>query len=311
MRCLVTGGAGFIGSTLVDALLAAGHVVTVVDDLSRGRREQVDDAADLHVLDITGDDIGPLLRSVRPEVVFHQAAQIDVRRSVSEPLLDTSINVVGTVNLLQACVDAGVGRMVFASSGGAIYGDTETIPTPEDDAPAPASHYGAAKLCAEVYGGVYARIYGVEFTALRYANVYGPRQDPHGEAGVVAIFAERLLQGAIPVINGDGLQTRDYVHVDDVVRANLAAMTGPVGAYNIGTAQQTDVVTVHRILATAAQSSGSPQHGPPKSGEQRRSCLDIQRARARLGWAPAVGLESGLAATLQWFAQRREAGTRG
>ena len=307
MRCLVTGGAGFIGSTLVDALLAAGHEVTVVDDLSRGRREQVADAADLHILDITADDIAPVLRDARPEVVFHQAAQIDVRRSVSEPLLDTTINVLGTVNLLQACVDAAVARMVFASSGGAIYGDTDVIPTPEDHPPAPASHYGAAKQCAEVYGGVYAGLYGLEFTALRYANVYGPRQDPHGEAGVVAIFAERLLAGEVPMINGDGLQTRDYVHVDDVVRANLAAMTGPVGAYNIGTARQTDVVTVHRLLAAAAHRSDPPRHGPPKSGEQRRSCLAVDRARAQLGWTPRVDLESGLAGTLEWFAEQREA----
>jgi UDP-glucose 4-epimerase len=309
MKVVVTGGAGFIGSTLVDALLADGHTVAVIDDLSRGRREQVPDAADLHLLDVTSDDIGPLLDSVQPEVVFHLAAQIDVRRSVSEPILDTSVNVLGTVNVLQSCVSAGVRRVVFASSGGAIYGDTEVMPTPEEHPPAPASHYGAAKLCGEVYGGVYARLYGLEFTSLRYANVYGPRQDPHGEAGVVAIFAERLLRGEAPVINGDGLQTRDYVHVDDVVRANLAAMHGPVGAYNVGTGRQTDVVAVHRILAAAAGSDDPARHGPPKAGEQRWSCLSIERARTELGWRPTVDLDSGLAGTLRWFAEQRGAAT--
>ena len=305
MRVVITGGAGFIGSTLADALVAAGHRVTVIDDLSRGRRDQVPAGAELHILDITAEDIGPVLESVRPEVVFHQAAQIDVRRSVSEPLVDTSINVLGTVNLLQACVGAGVRRLVFASSGGAIYGDTELLPTAEDHPAAPASNYGAAKLSGEVYGGVYQRLHGLEFTALRYANVYGPRQDPHGEAGVVAIFAERLLRGEIPVINGDGLQTRDYVHVDDVVAANLAALTGPTGAYNVGTGRQTDVTGVYRILAAAAGVDAPPRHGPAKPGEQRRSCLAFERARVELGWTPAVGLEDGLAGTLGWFAERR------
>ena len=311
MRVVVTGGAGFIGSTLVDALLASGHQVSVIDDLSRGRREQVAGAADLHLLDVTSDDIGPVLESIQPEVVFHLAAQIDVRRSVSEPILDTSVNVVGTVNLLQGCVGAGVRRVVFASSGGAIYGDTEVLPTPEEHPAAPASHYGAAKLCGEVYGGVYARLYGLEFTSLRYANVYGPRQDPHGEAGVVAIFAQRLLRGENPVINGDGLQTRDYVHVDDVVRANLAAMRGPVGAYNVGTGRQTDVVAVHRILAAAAGITEPARHGPPKAGEQRRSCLAVDRARDDLGWTPSVDLEAGLAGTLRWFAEQKGAASRG
>ena len=301
MRTLVTGGAGFIGSTLVDALLAAGHEVTVLDDLSRGRREQVNGAARLVVADVASAAARDALLAARPEVVFHEAAQIDVRRSVAEPVLDTTVNVLGTVNLLQACVDAGVRRVVFASSGGAIYGDTDRLPTPEDHPPAPASHYGAAKLCGETYGGVYAGLYGLEFTALRYGNVYGPRQDPHGEAGVVAIFAEKLLRGETPVINGDGRQTRDYVHVDDVVAANLAAMSGPVGAFNVGTGRQTDVVTLHRILAAAAGVSTPPRHGPGKPGEQQRSCLSVERATTVLGWRAAIPLKAGLAQTLAWF----------
>ena len=302
MRALVTGGAGFIGSTLVDALLRAGHEVTVVDDLSRGRREQVSSPASLHVLEICDPALETVVAEARPEVVFHQAAQIDVRRSLSEPLFDTSVNVLGSVNLLQACAGARVRRVVFASSGGAIYGDTDVIPTPEGHSANPASLYGAAKQCGEIYGNVYARLYGIEFVALRYANVYGPRQDPHGEAGVVAIFAERLLRGEAPVINGDGTQTRDYVFVDDVVRANLmAATTDTLGAYNIGTGIETDVLTIHRLLAAAAGNPLPPRHGAAKPGEQRRSCLDVSRAQRILGWTPAVDLGEGLSQTIDFF----------
>jgi UDP-glucose 4-epimerase len=289
VRALVTGGAGFIGSNLVDALLAAGHEVSVIDDLSRGRRQQVSGDAELHALDITSEDIASVVGRIRPEVVFHHAAQIDVRRSVSEPLLDTEINVAGTVNLLQACVGAEVRRVVFASSGGAIYGDTELRPTPEDHSPAPASHYGAAKLCGEVYGAVYHHLYGLEFVALRYGNVYGPRQDPHGEAGVVAIFAQRLLSGGDAVISGDGLQTRDFVYVDDVVRANIrAADCERLGSYNIGTATETDVNRVYSLIAAACGVDRPARHGPPRAGEQRRSSLDIRAAAAGFGWRPQV-----------------------
>ena len=307
MKALVTGGAGFIGSHVVDALLTAGWDVCVVDDLSRGRREQVPAAARLHVVDIRSAALHDVLGAEKPDVVLHQAAQIDVRRSISEPLLDTEINVVGTVNLLQACVGAGVRRVVFASSGGAIYGDTSVIPTPETHPALPASLYGAAKLCAETYGGVYASLYGLEFCALRYANVYGPRQDPHGEAGVVAIFARKLLGGEAPVINGDGTQTRDYVYVGDVVAANLAALEQPVpgetpfAAYNIGTGRETDVNALYAMLRDACDAAVEAQHGPGKPGEQRRSCLDASLAAARLDWAPQVSLEQGLRATVDFF----------
>jgi UDP-glucose 4-epimerase len=311
MRTLVTGGAGFIGSTLVDALLAGGHEVTVLDDLSRGRREQVAPGARLVVGDVAGPAAHEALHAARPEVVFHEAAQIDVRRSVAEPLLDTTVNVLGTVNLLQACVEAGVRRVVFASSGGAIYGDTDAVPTPETHPPRPASHYGAAKQCGEAYGGVYRGLYGLEFVALRYANVYGPRQDPHGEAGVVAIFAQRMLRGEPTTINGDGGQTRDYVHVDDVVAANLLAMTTPhPGAYNVGTSVETDVNRLHDLLARACRTDAPPRHGPDKPGEQRRSCLDISLARERLGWAPRVDLPEGLAGTVERFREASPGGSR-
>jgi UDP-glucose 4-epimerase len=304
VRTLVTGGAGFIGSHLVDALLGAGHEVCVVDDLSRGQRSSVAAAASLHVVDVRAAALHDVLGAEKPEIVFHQAAQIDVRRSIAEPLLDTEINVVGTVNLLQACVSAGVRRVVFASSGGAIYGDTTVIPTPETHPARPASLYGAAKLCGEAYGGVYASLYGLEFCALRYANVYGPRQDPHGEAGVVAIFARKLLGGEAPVINGDGTQTRDYVYVGDVVRANLAAGfadASALGAYNVGTGRETDVNQLFALLRSVCGVDVSARHGEGKPGEQRRSCLDATLAASALAWAPSMPLEQGLRETVEFF----------
>jgi UDP-glucose 4-epimerase len=303
VRALVTGGAGFIGSHLADALTAAGHEVTILDDLSRGHRSQIPDTARFVEADVTGS-LGAIVAAVKPEVVFHHAAQIDVRRSVSEPLLDTRVNVLGTVNLLQACADAGVRRLVFASSGGAIYGDTEAIPTPEDHPTRAASPYGAAKAAGELYGSLYARLHGLEFVSLRYANVYGPRQDPHGEAGVVAIFADRLLRGQVPTINGDGSQTRDYVYVGDVAAANLAAVRAAPGMYNVGTGVETDVNELYCRLAAAMGVTAPATHGPAKPGEQRRSCLDTRLAAAQLGWRPEVSLETGLEATIAFFRER-------
>jgi UDP-glucose 4-epimerase len=301
VRALVTGGAGFIGSHITDALIDAGHTVTVVDDLSRGRRQQVNTGATFVELDITSPDLAAALAAAHPDVVFHAAAQIDVRESVRDPLHDADVNVVGTVNVLRAAVDAGARRVVFASSGGAIYGDTEVIPTPESHPCLPESPYGTAKLCAEAYGGTFSRQAGLEFVALRYANVYGPRQDPHGEAGVVAIFATRLVRGDTVVINGDGMQTRDYVHVQDVVSANLAAVDGPVGVYNIGTGVETDVNTLYRMLAAASGVTLLAEHGPAKPGEQRRSCLDTSAARDHLGWRATIGFEDGVRSTVDFF----------
>ncbi len=298
----MTGGAGFIGSHLVDALVAAGHEVTVIDDLSRGRREQVNAGAALRVLDICDANLGAEVADAAPEVVFHEAAQIDVRQSVRDPLGDAGTNVVGTVNLLAACVAAGVRRVVFASTGGAIYGETDVVPTPETHPCAPESPYGTAKLCAEAYGGTFQRIRGLEFVALRYANVYGPRQDPHGEAGVVAIFATRLRRGEPCVINGDGGQTRDYVFVEDVVRANLRAMDVEApGVFNIGTGVETDVNELFGRLRALAGAGDDARHGAGKPGEQRRSSLDIALARQQLGWGPAVDLDTGLRRTLDFF----------
>jgi UDP-glucose 4-epimerase len=301
VRALVTGGAGFIGSHIADALIDAGHTVTVVDDLSRGRREQVNPAATFVELDVTSRELAAAIADARPDVIFHEAAQIDVRESVRDPLHDADVNVVGTVNVLRAAVDAGTRRVVFASSGGAIYGDTEIIPTPEDQPCRPESPYGTAKLCAEAYGGTFSRQAGLEFVALRYANVYGPRQDPHGEAGVVAIFATRLVHGEPVVINGDGTQTRDYVHVHDVVRANLAAVDGPAGIYNIGTGIETDVNTLYQMLAEATGVTTAAEHGPAKPGEQRRSCLDTSGTRERLAWSAAIGFLDGMRTTVEYF----------
>lgn len=305
MKTLVTGGAGFIGSHLVDALLATGHEVCVVDDLSRGRRELVHEGARFVELDITDPRFGDVVAEVRPDVVFHQAAQIDVRHSVADPVQDSDVNVLGTVNLLHACAEHGTRRLVFASSGGAIYGDASEIPTPETYSPRPASPYGTSKLCAEAYGGMYQRMRGLEFVALRYANVYGPRQDPHGEAGVVAIFAMKLLRGEPVTINGDGRQTRDYVFVDDVVAANLRAAAAPSpGAVNVGTGVETDVNGIFERVRAITGSAADAAHGPAKEGEQQRSCLAIDHARSAIGWQPQVSLDEGLRRTVDFFRNR-------
>jgi len=302
MRMLVTGGAGFIGSNLTDVLVAAGHEVAVADNLSRGSRGQVNAAAAWHEVDVTTAAFRDVLLGFRPEIVFHHAAQIDVRRSIAEPLFDTQSNVVGTVNVLQACVDAGVRRVVFASSGGTVYGDTDVVPTPEGHPLRPASVYGAAKVCGEIYGDVFGGLYGLEFVSLRYGNVYGPRQDPHGEAGVIAIFIKRLLSGEPAVINGDGSIIRDYVHVDDVVAANLAAAeTRALGSYNVATGRGVSVTEIFTRVAAAVGSGLQAQHGPAKPGEQRLSVLDIGKAAEKLDWAPQVRLEDGMRRTVEWF----------
>jgi UDP-glucose 4-epimerase len=302
VRALVTGGAGFIGSHLVDALVAQGTEVLAVDDLSRGRRDQVNAAAEFTRMDVADPRLVDLIGAHRPDVVFHLAAQIDVRRSVADPMADGQTNVVGTVNLLQAGAHHGVSRIVFASSGGAIYGDTDVIPTPESHEQRPESPYGTAKLCGEAYGNLYQRMRGLEFIALRYANVYGPRQDPHGEAGVVAIVAQRLLRDEPATINGDGLQTRDYVYVDDVVRANLAAVSAKTpDAVNIGTGVETDVNGLYERLRRICGTDAPAVHADAKPGEQRRSCLEIRHARAALDWEPSVSLEDGLRRTVDHF----------
>ena len=304
MRALVTGGAGFIGSNLVDALLERGDEVTVVDDLSTGRRENLDGAlaagAELVELDIReARALIDVLDRVRPEAVFHLAAQIDVRRSTADPAFDARVNIEGTVNVLEAARQAEVGRIVNTSTGGAIYGEGKILPAPEDHPIAPEAPYGQSKFGAEGYCDLFHRMHGLSTVSLRYGNVYGPRQDPLGEAGVIAIFCGRLLEGERPTIFGDGLQTRDYIHVDDVVAANLlAAESSAGGSFNIGTGVETTVVQLVEALAPHAEGSFEAEHAPERLGEVRHIALDSTRARAELDWESRVGLSEGLEQTL-------------
>jgi UDP-glucose 4-epimerase len=313
-RALVTGGAGFIGSHVSGLFLANGYDVTVLDNLSSGKRHQVPDGAEFHHLDITSPDAARLVREGRFDVVCHLAAQIDVRKSVADPAFDAQTNIGGTLNLLEAVRAAGGRtRFIFSSTGGAIYGDLVEPPTDETAAKDPQSPYGTAKLSVEYYMGYYARVHGLDTVALRYANVYGPRQDPHGEAGVVAIFCNRLLEGKALTIFGDGRQTRDYVYAGDVARANLLAAKAdlpPVGsvdsrAFNIGTSVQTDVVELARWLKEISGSASEITHAPARPGEQLRSAVAIGKAARVLGWRPEVTLEQGLRDTYEWFAARR------
>jgi len=306
VRALVTGGAGFIGSNLVDALVARGDEVLVVDDLSTGKRENLARAAaagaELLVLDVRdGDALSAAVGERPPAAIFHLAAQIDVRKSIADPAWDAGINVQGTINVLEAARRHAVPRIVNTSTGGAIYGEAETIPTAETATPLPEAAYGQSKLAAEGYLGLYQRLYGLSTVTLRYGNVYGPRQDPLGEAGVIAIFCGCLDAGRRPTVFGDGAQTRDYVYVGDVVAANLAAAeasaTGPI---NIGTGVETSVLELLEHLGElgGAGEEFAPEFAPSRLGELPRSCLDISLARSLLGWAPAVELGEGLRLTL-------------
>jgi UDP-glucose 4-epimerase len=320
-RALVTGGAGFIGSNLVDALLDAGHAVTVVDNLVTGRRGNLDGAlsrgARLHEVDILDRDaLASVIAEVRPEWIFHLAAQIDVRKSVDDPAFDATVNVIGTINVLELAREHGVARVINTSTGGAIYGHAEQIPTPESAPELPLAAYGTSKLCAEQYCGWSARLHGVPTMTLRLANVYGPRQDPLGEAGVVAIFCDKVLSGEAPTIFGDGTQTRDFVYVGDVVRAQLAAADSALtGVVNVGTGRETSVLDVVDAVAQAARTANpgggewpAPVLAAPRAGEVHRSCLDGGRARAELGFVPATPLVDGLARTLQWVRSTHAAG---
>jgi UDP-glucose 4-epimerase len=299
MKIVITGGAGFIGSHIADAYIAQGHEVHVVDDFSTGREANLNPGAVVHRLDIADPEIVKVIANIQPDVLNHHAAQMDVRRSVADPAFDARVNIIGFINLLDGCVKAKVKKVIFASSGGAVYGDKEPIPAGEDHPTEPLSPYGVSKRTGELYLAYYRSAFGLPYVALRYANVYGPRQSSQGEAGVVAIFIDRLLSGQSPIINGDGKQTRDYVFVGDVVAANLAALrTSFVGPVNIGTAQETDVVTICESLRARLGTRVTATHGPAKTGEQRRSCLAIGLAAQVLGWKPAVGLEQGLQRTV-------------
>lgn len=308
MKILVTGGAGFIASHISDAYIAAGHEVVIVDDLSSGKRANLPAAAKFYHADIRTPEAREIIRNERPQVLSHHAAQMDVRRSVADPTFDATVNVLGMINMLEGAREVGVEKVLFASSGGATYGEQTEFPAPESHPHDPLSPYGITKATGEHYLFFYHAVYGMPYTALRYANVYGPRQDPHGEAGVVAIFTERLLANQAPTINGDGKQSRDYVFVGDVVRANLAALERPyVGSVNIGTGVETDVATLYAHLRVLTASPHPAQHGPAKAGEQRRSVIAINRAAHVLGWKPEISLEEGLRRTVEFFRARLQA----
>jgi len=307
MRALVTGGAGFIGSNLVDALLARGNEVTVVDDLSTGRRENLESGlaagAALVETDIRDREaLEGIAGERRPEVVFHLAAQIDVRKSIADPAFDASINVGGTANVLEAARAAGARRLVFSSTGGAIYGEGEAqeLPLAEDAPLAPEAPYGQSKYAGEGYLSLYERLYGLSSVPLRLGNVYGPRQDPLGEAGVVAIFCGRLREGKRPTVFGDGRQTRDYIYVGDVVAAMLAAAESTAtGPFNVGTGVETDVLELVRALGELGGAEDfEPEFAPPRTGEVQRISIDPARAKRELGWEAKTGLDEGLRLTL-------------
>lgn len=300
---LVTGGAGFIGSHLVDAFLERGDRVSIIDNLSTGDLRNLNPKAEFHEADLREERTIELVRSLRPDLVSHHAAQIDVRHSVADPAIDAEINIVATIRLLQASLDAGVKRFVFASTGGAIYGEPVTEPQDEDHPAHPLSPYGCAKLSVEHYMHYFREIHGLSTIALRYANIYGPRQNSKGEAGVIAIFADRLLRGAEVTINGDGEQTRDYVFVDDVVRANMAVCDdlSLAGPFNVGTGIESSVNELYRHLAAAAGVDRDAHHGPAKAGEQRRSVLDGRKLRGIAKLPEPVKLSDGLQRTLDWF----------
>ena len=304
MKTLVTGGAGFIGSNLVDALIARGDEVAVIDDLSTGRRQNLDQAisngGELIELDVRdAQAVSDAVERVGPEAIFHLAAQIDVRKSVVDPANDARVNVEGTINVLRAALEHGVRRVINTSTGGAIYGEGQIIPAPEDHPVAPESPYGTSKFCAEQYCALFTRLHGLSTISLRYGNVYGPRQDPLGEAGVIAIFCGKLLEGGRPTIFGDGEQTRDYVFVGDVVEANLRAVdSDATGAFNVGRGVQTSVLDIVQALSTHSSNGFDVDHAPARDGEVQHIALDPSRTKAALGWEAQIDLDQGLARTL-------------
>jgi len=305
MKVLVTGGAGFIGSHLVDRLVMEGHEAVVVDNLATGKRRNINRAARFYKMDIQSWRLERVFRNERPNVVMHLAAQMDVRKSVEDPMFDAQVNVLGTLNVLQQAVRHGVRKVIFSSSGGAIYGEQEIYPAPEVHVTKPLSPYGLSKLCGEQYLSYYQRVSGLQAVSLRYANVYGPRQDPEGEAGVVAIFIQKMLNNEQAVINGNGRQTRDFVFVDDVVEANLAMMGQETqGTYNVGTGVETSINDLFRILIQYTGSICKEIHGPAKKGEQARSVIDNTKLRHEVSWEPRADLSDGLKKTVEYFRER-------
>ena len=303
MNILVTGGAGFIGSHIVDQLIAKGHQVIIIDNLVTGQTDLINPQAVFYQEDITNaEQVNKIIQQHQIQVICHQAAQLDVRKSVQDPQYDAQVNIIGTINLFEAAHKNGVKKVVFASSGGAIYGDTDILPTPETHPTDPISPYGIAKLVMEKYAHYYKTIYNIDYTALRYSNVYGPRQNTQGEAGVIAIFASRMLENKEVFINGDGENTRDFVFVQDVVDANIAALTGDiVGAYNVGTSIQSTINQVFDIIHNLSNSNVDKKHIEAKLGEQKHSSLSYDKLQESINWTPKTDLESGLQQTVEWF----------
>jgi UDP-glucose 4-epimerase len=307
MKILVTGGAGFIGSHVVDAMLSAGHEVVIVDDLSTGRRQNLNPKARLYEVDIRSPELAEVFERERPEIVDHHAAQMDVRRSVAEPLFDADINVRGTLNLLEMARTYGTRKVIYVSTGGAVYGEPRYLPCDEDHPIDPICQYGVSKHVVEHYLLVYKHLYGLDYTVLRYANVYGPRQNPRGEAGVVAIFTGRMLASQPVTINGSGEQERDFVYVGDCARGNvLAVEKGSGGIYNLGTSRGISINLLFSELANIIQYPSKPNMGPAKAGETLKIYLDARRAQAQLGWSPTVSLEQGLRQTVTHFREHEQ-----
>ncbi|OPZ73181.1 MAG: UDP-glucose 4-epimerase [bacterium ADurb.Bin478] len=306
MKILITGAAGFIASHIADAYIEAGHEVVIVDNLSTGRKENLNPKAVFHQMDIRDKNVSAIFEQHRFDVVNHHAAQMDVRRSVEDPIYDAEVNALGFLNLLQNCAHTGVQKVIFASSGGAIYGEQDMFPADESHKTQPYSPYGITKLIGEKYLFFYHLTYGLQYVALRYANVYGPRQNPHGEAGVVAIFCERMLAGRQPVIYGSGEQTRDFVFVKDVVAANVAALSvSGCDTFNIGTAVETSVNQLFQKLNELTGARMPEKHEAKKEGEQMRSVINPGKAGRELGWKPRWSIDKGLAETVAYFRQRR------
>jgi UDP-glucose 4-epimerase len=306
MKILFTGGAGFIGSNVVDALVKDGHEVTVLDNLSTGKEENINPEVKFYNVDLLDmESLELVFREFKPDVVNHHAAQIDVRKSVEDPAFDAETNIIGSINLFELSINAGVSRIIFSSTGGALYGELEKLPASEDTSIEPLSPYGVAKYCAENYLNYFKRLYGIERVILRYANVYGPRQDPLGEAGVVAIFTGKILKGEKPVIYGDGTQTRDYIYVEDVVKANVLALEGKEGIYNIGTGKETSVNELIEVFSKVLGREIKSEYAPPRKGEVHRISLGADMAKKELGFVPKYSLEEGLKKTIEWYTSLR------
>lgn len=308
MKILVTGGAGFIGSHIVEGYLKAGHTVIVIDNLSTGEIKNVHPLARFYSCDITSKDLLSIFEKEKPDIVNHHAAQMNVRKSLENPIFNAQSNIMGLLNVLSCAVKTNVKKFIFISSGGALYGDASEIPTPETAPVRPLSPYGLSKYVGERYIQLYSQLYGIPYTILRYANVYGPRQNPLGEAGVIAIFIDGLLKGKQPTIFGDGEQTRDYIYVADIVDANLLCLTkGQNEIFNLGTEKETSVNTLFSFLQSSLSSSLKPLYTPQRSGEVSRTALDCQNARSLLGWQPRYSVEDGIRETLHWFQQQQGA----